>query len=158
MARFEASIDVPADARTVFDLVHDYDRRLEWATLLSEARLLEGATEAGPGVLSVCVGKSRLLRLAVESRYITFEPPRTAAVSMTQGPWIFARFAASLRHEDTGPGHSRVTYVGDIVTRPALLRPLIEPIVAAKFRRETRARLEGLRRFLSAESAPVKAG
>ena len=54
---------IPAPAREVFDLVHDYPRRLEWDTLLSAAYLDDGHTEARKGATSVCVGKWYLGRL-----------------------------------------------------------------------------------------------
>lgn len=149
MARFEASVEVPASAAEVFDLVHDYDRRLEWDTLLSEARLLGGATEAGLGVSSLCVGKGRLLRLGVESVYIIFERPRVAAVQGTGGSWIFERFAASIRHQPLSEGRSRVVYAGDVRTRPRWLAWLVEPVATWAFRRETRRRLEALRAYLA---------
>lgn len=148
MARFESVIDIDAPSEVIFDLMHDYDRRLEWDTLLAEARLQGGATEAGVGVRSLCVGRSSLLRLGVETVYVTFERPDVAAVRMTDGPWIFARFAASIRHEPLPSGATRVTYKGDVVTRPAWLRWLVEPLVVRRFQRETVLRLEALRAAL----------
>src|SRR5438477_170169 len=47
MAHGEVSAIVPAPAADVFDLVHDYERRLTWDTLLSAAYLTGGATRAG---------------------------------------------------------------------------------------------------------------
>jgi hypothetical protein len=52
MRSAEAAIDVRASPETVFDLVHDYPRRLESDPFLKEARLLEGAEVAGPGVIT----------------------------------------------------------------------------------------------------------
>ena len=152
MARFEASIDIRADPETVFDLTHDYARRLEWDTLLSEARLLDGAPHAGLGVKALCVGKGRLFGIAVESVYITFERPWRAAVRMTRGPRVFETFAASIGHEVPEPGITRVRYTGQVTTRPRWLRRLVEPVVGTMFRRETRLRLESLKRALETRS------
>src|SRR2546427_3274285 len=46
MPRRSYSVEVDAECEAVFDFVHDYDRRLSWDTMLSEARLLDGATTA----------------------------------------------------------------------------------------------------------------
>ena len=40
---------IPAPAGAVFDLLHDYERRLEWDTLLSAAYLTDGCERAGRG-------------------------------------------------------------------------------------------------------------
>jgi len=148
MANFEAAVEIRASPEAIFELTHDYDRRLEWDTLLKEARLLDGAAHAGLGVKSLCVGRSGLYGIGVESVYIRYDPPWVAAVSMTKGPRVFETFAATIAHEPVADGVTRVTYKGHVRTRPRWLRWCVEPIVAARFRRETRARLEALRRTL----------
>ena len=115
------SVEIRASSEAIFALTHDYARRLEWDTLLKEARLLHGAERAGVGVKSLCVGKNRLFGMGVETVYIKFEPPTAAAVKMTRGPWIFENFAASIRHEPAGPDATRVTYRGHVSTRPRWL-------------------------------------
>ena len=57
MRRGIVSLVIPAPADDVFDLVHDYGRRLEWDTLLRAAYLTDGHAAAGVGVTSVCVGR-----------------------------------------------------------------------------------------------------
>jgi len=42
MAHGEISEVLPANSSVVFDLLHDYKRRLEWDTLLSAAYLEDG--------------------------------------------------------------------------------------------------------------------
>jgi hypothetical protein len=44
MAHSEISEVIPAPSSAVFDLLHDYKRRLEWDTLLQAAYLEDGAT------------------------------------------------------------------------------------------------------------------
>jgi hypothetical protein len=55
MAHGEVSEIIPALSEVVFDLIHDYRRRLEWDTLLRAAYLDEGCSVTGKGVTSVCV-------------------------------------------------------------------------------------------------------
>ena len=142
------SVDVTADAATAFDLIHNYDRRLEWDSMLNEARLLDGATHAAEGVTSRCVAHWRMGYAAVESRYVTFKPGRMAAVVMTRGPWCFASFAASIRHDDRADGTSSVTYCFNVKAGPRWLRFLIEPLLYRALSLETRWRLAALARFL----------
>ena len=47
MRRGQVSAVIPAPAGDVFDLIHDYSRRLEWDTLLRAAYLDDGFTAAG---------------------------------------------------------------------------------------------------------------
>ena len=148
MAIFEATVEIRACPGAIFKLTHDYSRRLEWDTLLKEARLLDGAETAGPGVKSVCVGRNALLGLAVETVYITFDPPWLAAVEMTRGPALLGNFAASIRHEVIRPGVTRIIYRGHVETRPRWLRWLVEPLVNRGFGRQTKRRLNALKRAL----------
>lgn len=46
MAHGEFTEIIPAPSRAVFDLIHDYSRRLEWDTLLRAAYLDDGHTVA----------------------------------------------------------------------------------------------------------------
>ena len=141
---------VRAPVEAVFDLVHDYRRRLEWDPFLREARLLDGAPCAGPGVRTLCTAKLASGGLAMETEYVSFERPYVAAVRMTRGPALLGSFAASIRQEAVGPDATRVTYTFHVATRPRLLAPL----AAAWFALETRRRLERLKLHL--ERAPAR--
>jgi hypothetical protein len=150
MKSLEAAIEIGASAETVFDLIHDYARRLEWDPFLKEACLLEGAQAAGLGVEARCTARNGFGGLAMETVYVSFDRPRVAAVKMTKGPALLETFAASLRQEDIGSGQTRVTYRFNFTTRPRWLRPIAEPIASALFRREVRHRLRALKRHLEA--------
>jgi hypothetical protein len=138
------SEEIPAPCEAVFALLHDYGRRLSWDTLLSQAYLEGGATEAGVGVVSVCVGRRSLGRLALRTQYVSFEPGRVAAVKMLNRPAFFGTWAASIRHEPV-PGGSRVTYTYNFSARPGWLAFLLEPVMALVFRSETKKRLAALK-------------
>ena len=103
------------------DLLHDYDRRLEWDTLLSAAYLADGHTRAELGATSVCVGRSMLGRMALKTVYVTFDRPRLAAVKMVNAPPLFASWAASIRHDELGPTSSRLIYTWSFAARPRWL-------------------------------------
>jgi Protein of Unknown function (DUF2784)/Polyketide cyclase / dehydrase and lipid transport len=150
----EAAIEIRASPEAVFDLTHDYTRRLEWDPFLKEARLLEGAEAAGLGVKSRCTARSGFGGLAMETVYVSFDRPRVAAVRMTQGPAVLETFAASLRQDAVDAGVTRVTYRFNFSTRPRWLRAIADPIAAALFGREVRQRLEALKRYLERPATP----
>ena len=144
---------MPCSSAVVFELLHDYDRRLEWDTLLSAAYLAEGHTVAQRGAVSTCVGRAAVGSLALTTEYVSFDAPRLAAVKMIRGPWLFERWAASLKHEDLADGNSRITYAWQFSTRPWVLHWLLEPVVNRVFYWETRKRLRALRAFFAKEVA-----
>jgi hypothetical protein len=141
------SQQMPVPSAEVFGLLHDYGRRLEWDTLLKEARLTRGNTEAGVGATSLCVGKPFFGIFAIETRYVTFDPPNIAAVTLINSPPLFAAFAASIRHEDNAGG-STVTYKLRFTAKPRAISRIIEPIMLKALKAETAKRLQALADFL----------
>jgi hypothetical protein len=138
---------IPAPSEAVFDLLHDYDRRLSWDTLLSAAYLTDGHSSAGLGVTSVCVGRRSLGGLALATVYVAFDRPRLAAVKLVNRPAFFDTWAASIRHEDLEGGQSRVTYTWTFTARPRWLAWLLEPVMQRVFAWETKKRLAALKRY-----------
>jgi len=138
---------MPRDSATVFALLHDYSRRLEWDTLLREARLTRGHTVSAVGATALCVGKPLFGLIGVETRYVTFTPGVVAAVRMINAAPFFETFSASIRHQDARQG-STLTYKLSFTARPQLLRWVLEPIMLACLRYETKRRLQALSLFL----------
>lgn len=145
MRSLQAAIAIRASSDAIFDLIHDYARRLEWDPFLKEACLLEGAQAAALGVKARCTARNGFAGLAMETVYVSFDRPRVAAVKMTRGPAVLETFAATLRQEDVGSGMTLVTYRFNFATRPRWLRAIADPIAAALFRREVRGRLMALK-------------
>ena len=143
--RFEASTTVAADPRTAFDLTQDYARRLTWDPFLRSATLLDGAKRAGVGVRACCVSSGGM---AMETEYVSYAPPRVAAVKMTRGPAVISEFAGTW--EFTGPvqGPTTITFRYHVRSRPRWLAWLLDPIVSRWFARETRTRLAALEAVL----------
>jgi len=143
----EESIEIAASPEKVFDLIHDYDRRLQWDPFLKEARLL-GAERAAVGVTSRCTARNHLGGIAMDTVYVSFERPNVAAVKMVKGPLFLESFAATLRQEAIGAGRTRVTYRYNFETRPRVLRPLLNVVCRWVFSSEVRNRLKHLKQFL----------
>ncbi|MBM3966748.1 MAG: hypothetical protein FJ308_17040 [Planctomycetes bacterium] len=149
MPHGSVSETIPASSAEVFQLLHDYNRRLEWDTLLQEARLCENWTEAQLHAMSVCTGRWYLGGMALKTEYVSFNPPDVAAVKLLNRPPLFDKFAATIRHRDLSDGSSSIEYKYNFTARPSWLRWLLHPVMAAVFRWETRKRLQALRRFFS---------
>jgi hypothetical protein len=144
MAHGRVSAIIPAPSAAVFDLLHDYDRRLEWDTLLQAAYLDDGWTVAATGATAVCVGRPALGGIALKTVYVSFARPKLAAVKMVNAPPLFATWAASIRHEDRADGHSTLTYAFNFTARPRWCRAVLEPVLRLLFLWETRRRLRAL--------------
>jgi hypothetical protein len=153
MRRQSSSIEISASCEAVFDVVHDYERRLQWDTMLSQARLLAGARAAQVGVRSRCVGTWKSAFLALETEYVRFERGRVAAVRLTNRPPFFSRFAATIKHDALDAGSSRTTYIYSLRARPRFLAPLLEPLLRIMIAREVRGRLRALRDFVEWRAA-----
>jgi hypothetical protein len=142
---------IPATSAEVFALLHDYERRLTWDTLLSEAYLADGFREARVGATSVCRGKKRLGGIALKTTYLVFKPGEAAAIRMINRPPFFEAFAASIRHSPHASGGSCIEYTFQFTARPRWLRFILHPIMGMMFKAETRKRLRALRRHFEAQ-------
>lgn len=140
---------IPAPSSAVFDLLHDYARRLEWDTLLQAAYLEAGATCAAKGVTSVCVGRGTLGGIALKTIYVSFERPKVAAVKMVNAPPFFHSWAASIHHEEVSAHESRITYQFHFTTKPPLLQFILDPLLKRVFVWETQKRLQALKAFFT---------
>jgi ribosome-associated toxin RatA of RatAB toxin-antitoxin module len=146
---FDECIEIAATPAQLFALTQDYTRRLDWDPFLKSAQLLDGAQAAGVGVRACCVAHSGR---AMETQYVSFNPPRTCAVKMTRGPRLLASFAGTWRFEEVSPGRTRVGFRYHLGTQPRCLSWLLTPIVARMFTRDTRKRLAALKAAFESEA------
>ncbi|HZN53814.1 MAG TPA: SRPBCC family protein [Candidatus Polarisedimenticolaceae bacterium] len=139
--RFEhaAVVDGPPDE--VFWLTQDYARRLAWDPFLRRAELVGGATAPAVGVRAWCVSRSGI---GMETEYVSFTPPRVAAVKMTRGPRLLKTFGGTWAFEPTGAGTTRVTFRYFLDVRPQWLAWIVEPLARHWFSRETKRRVVAL--------------
>ncbi len=147
MPRHQSSLFIHAAAADVFALVHDYDQRLAWDSLLSEAQILGDAKTIHIGTRTLCVGKLSTLKIPMVTEYINFEPGRVAAVKLCNHPPFFKAFAATTRHEEVTKDESRITYIYSFESRPSILRWILNPFINWRLKRETQARLRSLKAF-----------
>jgi ribosome-associated toxin RatA of RatAB toxin-antitoxin module len=143
---------IPASAIEVFDLVHNYKRRLEWDTLLQKAYLEEEFPESCKGAISVCQGRNFLGGFALRTQYVSFERGKVAAVKMLNQPPFFDTFAASIRHSEIGENQSEIVYKVNFTAKPTFLRFILHPVMKGIFAWETKKRLSALREFFERRS------
>lgn len=148
MPRETVAIEIDAPCAAVFDVIHDYSCRLAWDSMLRQATLLDGATAAGLGVRSLCVGTWKGAFLGLETEYIRFEPGQVAAVKLTNHPLFFDTFAATIQHKALSDQRSRTTYIYAFRARPRFLAPLLEPLMNVMLKQEVQNRLRSLRRYM----------
>lgn len=149
MPTAEVKQTIPAAAEAVFAVVHDYERRLEWDTLLREAYLEPEFAEAARGAVSVCRGRWILGGFALRTEYVTFEKGKVAAVKMLNQPPFFDTFAASIRHFSVSKDNSEIIYKFNFTAKPRWLRWILHPVMSRIFAWETRKRLEALKKFFA---------
>ena len=140
---------IPASSERVFTLLHDYDKRLEWDTLLQKAYLKPEFPAAGVGAISVCQGRTMTGGFSLRTVYVTFQKGRVAAVKMLNRPPFFGSFAASIRHFDIDEKSSEIVYEFHFTARPAWAKRLLHPLMSAIFGWETKKRLESLKRYFA---------
>lgn len=144
--KLECKAVVQASADFVFRVVHDYDLRLLWDPFLRRADVLHGAVGAGLGVQTHCAVKYNLLGWGMTTEYVSFHPGQVAAVKMTEGPFFFESFAASIKHRELGLGKSEITYQLNF----RVLRgfpPLFTSLLGQVLHWETSKRLQALSVF-----------
>jgi ribosome-associated toxin RatA of RatAB toxin-antitoxin module len=139
---FEEWVEIDASPEELFQLSQDYGRRLEWDPFLRSANLVGAVNQAGLGVRAICVSTSGW---GMETEYVSFHPPRVAAVEMTRGPWFLERFAGTWRFEAIGEGRTRVLFRYHLRAWPRWLAWALTPILARAFERDTLTRLQALK-------------
>jgi hypothetical protein len=140
---------IPASKERVFALVHDYEKRLEWDTLLHKACLEPEFPAAGVGAISVCQGRFTMGGLSLRTVYVTFQEGRLAAVKMLNRPPFFGTFAASIRHFDVDEESSEIVYEFHFTARPAWAKWILHPVMSLIFGWETKKRLKSLKRYVA---------
>lgn len=119
--------------------------RLRWDPFIRHQHLV-GADRPAKGVETVT--RARVGPRMV-SRYVSYRPPTSVGMTMVSGPWFFGsfgggwRFVPETRHGVLG---TRAVWKYTYSVRPAVLRPVAEPIGQWLLGREIRARIAAFAR------------
>lgn len=161
MAHAVIAITIDATAEQVFDVVHDYEIRTDWDTLLRSARM-EGNRVPEQGAVAICAARWYLGGLVFRTRYVTLNRPVVAAVTLVKPYFIFENWSASIRHREV-PGRgtdpadgaeSEVVYTLNLQCRPTWFARPLEAVAMKAFELETRRRLRALKRYIEAAGEP----
>lgn len=150
MPNVSAQARIAAPPGQLFALSQDYYLRREWDPFTRRIEFLDGARAPAVGVRTR--GRSwHGFSMIVE--YISYKPPRQAAMKMVSGPWFFSHFAGTWIFDADGAGSSQVTFRYTYKLRGPFFALMLGPIVGFVFRRDVRRRVEGLKR--AAETSDV---
>lgn len=155
MAHKKLEFLMPAPAAVVFDAFHYHRWRIHWDSLVSDTVVHGGAPCPSVGAVSQNTGSGLLRALSMSTRFVSYDPPVLAAATMVAPSFPFARWAASMRHEDLADGQSLMTYTYTFSVAPRMLQGVLEPVVDGLFLRETRRRFKRLTEFLAKDAALV---
>jgi len=106
--KFAKSIIINSNPEFIFDYTQDYGKRLQWDTFLIKADLVGGATAAAKGVKAYCVAHNNI---GMETEYVSFNRPKSTAVKMTAGPYLFKQFLGSWNFKELAVNQTEVTFL-----------------------------------------------
>ena len=147
MKTIRAAIEIAQAQEVVFDLTQNYAQRLDWDPYLSEAYLMKNATEPAVGVDAYCKNRNGSVMV---SRYISFNRPSVAAVSMVKGPKILKRFNGAWNVHKIDAQHAELIFTYHFELRWGLFGKLLTPWVRWHFAREMNKRLVAIKAYLEA--------
>ncbi len=151
--KFEFSM--PAGIAVVFDAFHHSCWRRQWDSLVSATHILGDAPCPFVGAISTNAGAGALRGLSMTTEFISYDRPHGAAAKMIGASFPFSKWAASMRHQNTGAGQSLLIYTYSFEAGPTSLAWVISPFVKLVFDWQTRRRFARLHKFLSLNSAEV---
>lgn len=146
MAVVENRQTIDAPIELVYRVSQDYSVRYEWDPFPENISVVSGDSDSLSIGTRVQIRSKLGMNMQVE--FVQLMPPTRAAVRMIQGPWFLAKFAGSWIFQNgsqDGKTEARFRYV--IISRPALLRFLIEPLAMLYFSRVVSRRLSGLKAY-----------
>jgi ribosome-associated toxin RatA of RatAB toxin-antitoxin module len=138
--KFSEKILISKDPGSIFDFTQDYAKRLSWDTFLKKADLIDGAEEAGVGVKAWCVAHNGL---GMKTEYVTFNRPKTTAIRMTKGPFMFRSFLDSWVFKEITHNQTEVTFLYSFKLRFPF--NLFEMHIRKNLRHNVRRRLSDLK-------------
>ncbi len=136
------SIRIDATPDGPFALSQHCNLRTEWDPVIRSMRFLDGARDPAVGVrvrVQVWAG------LTIEVQFVNFQPPSSAAMKMTRGPWFFRRFAGTCLVKPMREGATEVTFRYGFATRWRRLAWLFDPLIGRILSWDLRAKLRGLK-------------
>ena len=137
-----ATVPVPVDVAFAVSQMTG-DARLLWDPFIRRQRLLDGADRPGVGVRTATVHR---LGFRMVSEYVSYRPPTSVGMKMTDGSWFFERLAGGWRFSPVGEEATLAVWKYSFACRPRWLAPLAEWVGARVLQRDIDRRIAGFAR------------
>lgn len=135
----EYSLEIQKTDSELFGLTQDYERRLEWDPFPESYEFLNG-DKVNKG-LQLLVRDKAGRKMTVE--YVSFLPPRVAAIKMIDGPWYIKSFAGSWSFIKISSKKTKVIFKYNIVGHPSIMTLAVRQI----FKYNVKKRLKALKQY-----------
>lgn len=145
MAIIEHSIEINAAQDVVYRISQDYNVRFDWDPFPDRLEMLDGGDYLAERGKRVYVRSKLGLSMVVE--FVQVNPPSRAAIAMVSGPLFLKKFAGTWIFQPLSSECTLAKFRYALEAKPALLRPLIEALAVAYFRRTVRKRLLALKQY-----------
>ncbi len=145
MALIERSATIAAPIDCVYRASQDYAVRYEWDPFPERIHVVSGSPDDLKVGTQVHVASKLGMHMRVE--FVQVSPPTRTAVKMIEGPWALSKFAGSWIFEALDARTTAARFRYALVTRPAWLRGVMEPVASLYFSRVVEKRLQGLKAY-----------
>jgi ribosome-associated toxin RatA of RatAB toxin-antitoxin module len=145
MLKVSVTANIRGTESRLFAMSQDYAQRLEWDPFVTKIELMNGATEPDVGVDTYV---ETVGGMAMVTRYISFKPPRVAAITMVGGPRSLKSFSGGWTFRQVTPDVCNVTFSYNFRTNPRWLSWLMEPVAGIWYRREMQARISRFKEWV----------
>lgn len=135
---------VSAPEAWLFDLTQDYSRRLAWDPFPEAYEFHPPARAPSTGAEVTVTAKNGY---TMRVRYVSFNPPRAAAIEMVHGPWFISKFSGTWRFVAQSRDETVVWFNYNVVAAPRALRFIIEPFILWAFSSHAKRRLKALKSY-----------
>jgi hypothetical protein len=146
---------MPAKSADAFEAFFNHAVRLEWDTLLDVAYVEGGGTHPHVGAISTNRGRGWKTGLSMRTRFLVYDPPRTASAEMIEPAGPFEQWAASMRFRSRPDGGCDLIYTYSLKLRPPWLDRLLGRAAGALFAWQTRRRFAAMAAYLRRRLAPA---
>ena len=147
MAHGRLTFAMPAGSADAFEAFFNHERRLEWDTLLRVTYVEGGGTHPYVGAVSTNLGRGWKTGMSMRTKFLVYDPPRTASAELVEPTGPFAQWAASMRFRDRDDG-CELIYTYSIKLRPRWLGKLFDRLGGVLFAWETKRRFGAMARYL----------
>jgi len=144
MATVEYEVTINASPEFVYRVSQDYSVRYDWDPFPERIELLEGATSIEKGTKAFVLAKSGL---KMEVVFVQVDPPTTAAIKMTKGPFFLQSFAGSWVFKPLGVSSTKARFVYSIKAKRWAIPFVLERLASLYFRSAVKGRLDGLKSY-----------